>query len=197
MRTSTAIAAFLLAGIAWSGAMAVEKPPKGRTAYEQGPFYDPRTGSYFELRLNRVRNLYWRIARKEAASVTYKGRRGRLAVVKDQETLDFIREHFRINGATWIGLQFYCKYRKLMWVTGELQPLGGTTMWAPRWYRNPENRCVTSNMAAMPVYLTPEADGPVLWQASSRNKTFRSFLVEYPARPAEAKTPDQDSGNQD
>jgi hypothetical protein len=51
----------------------------------------------------------------------------------------------------------------------------------------------------MPVYLTPEENGPVLWQASGWNKSFRSYLVEYPAPPAEAKTPEQDqeSASQD
>lgn len=195
MRTSTAIAAFLLAGVAWSGAIAVEKPAYNPDrAVEQGPFLDPRTGSYFELRINRVNHGYWGYAKKQASSRSYKGRRGRLAVIKDAETLEFLREHFRVNRPTWIGLMFYCKYRKLMWVTGEIQPLHVPGLWAPRWYRNPQIRCTTERISSMPVFLTPEEHGPVFLQASGPSKSFHSFMIEYPAPPSEAKTQDGDAG---
>ena len=132
MRHATVIAAAVFAGMVCSGAMAVEKPRLNPgVPVEQGPFLDPRTGSYFELRLNRIAHPYWHLAKELAVEKTYKGRRGRLAVVKDPETLGFIREHFRFNEEAWIGLQFYCKFRKLVWVSGEIQPLRNPGMWAP------------------------------------------------------------------
>lgn len=201
MRTSTAIAAVLLAGIAWSGAMAVEKPPQGSTPVPQGPFYDSRTGSYFEMQVSKgIRQPNWNNIRVLAARQSYKGRQGRLAVVRDLETLNFLRETFRFNGETWIGLRFFCKFRKLIWVTGEIQPLNTPGVWAPQWYRNADVRCTNDPIDYMSVYLTEEADaGGVFWQAVGQAKYFRAYMVEYPAPPSAASGPDPEgkgaSGN--
>lgn len=190
MRYSTVIAAALLGSIAWSGAIAAEKPRYNPgVPVAQGPVHDSRTGSYFELLVSKRAHNYWHLARDEAGSRTYKGRRGRLAVIKDLETLEFVREHFRLNEEAWIGLQFYCRFRKLVWVSGETQPLRNPGMWAPTWYRNQNMRCTTQRWDTMPIYLTREGEAEVSWQATGPAKTFVSFLVEYPPPPAEAKEP--------
>lgn len=187
MRYATVFAGCLLVMVAGLAALAVEKPPSASVGVEQGPFYDPRTGSYFELRVSNVRRPNWHNTRIEAARLSYEGRRGRLAVVKDLETLNFLREHFRFNDEAWIGLQFFCKFRKLMWITGEIQPLNSPGMWAPRWYRNEDVRCINANIDYMSVYLTKEAVGTVSWQAVGQEKFQKTYIVEYPAPPSEAK----------
>ena len=175
--------------LAFGAASAVKKPGLGDTVVAQGPFLDPKTNSYFELRndLSRSRSGWW-AAKTAASSKYYKGRKGRLAVVKDLETLEFIRERFRLNSGTWIGLIFYCKFRKAVWVTGEVQPSGASGMWAPQWFRNRTIRCRNQNISKMPVYLTSQRKGEVFWQASGPAKAFLGYFVEYPAENATEKT---------
>lgn len=192
MRASTAIAALLLAGVVCTGAMAVEKPPAGSTPVPQGPYFDARTGSYFELRLSKGIKPNWHNTMALASQLTYKGRRGRLAVVKDIETLDFLRENFRFNDETWIGLRFFCGFRKLLWVTGEIQPLNSPGMWAPQWYANPRIRCRATSLEYMPVFITQETgSGVVSLQATGPAKYQESYIVEYPAPPSDEKASDQ------
>ena len=151
--------------------------------------HDPVSGSYFELRSRYKSVRHWDQAHKAAAGMVYKGRRGRLAVVKDERTLNFIQQNFTLNIPTWIGMRFFCKFRKLVWVTGEIQPLKSPGMWAPRWHRT-DIKCSNNNISYMPVYLTSEDTGGVAWQASGPGKYFPNFLVEYPAPPAKDKKAD-------
>ena len=189
MRHATVIAAAVFAGMVCSGAMAVEKPRLNPgVPVEQGPFLDPRTGSYFELRVSKRVHNYWHLAVNDAASLTYKGRQGRLAVIKDPETLDFIRENFRFNEETWIGLRFYCKFRKLVSVTGETHPLRNQ-MWAPSWHRG-ENCRTQSQWAYMPILLSMDGRSEAAWQATGPSKVFKSYLVEYPAPPPQVNAPE-------
>ena len=169
-------------------AVAVEKPPKGSLPIAQGPILDPESGSYFELRLNskEVPSRHWGQANRAASSASYKDRRGRLAVIKDIRTLNFVRDNFRFNQPAWIGLRFYCGFRKLVWVTGEIQPIKSPGMWAQRWHRT-DIMCGKMGGPYMPVYLTDEGAGPVAYfQASGGSKAFNTYLIEYPD-PAKEK----------
>lgn len=166
---------------------AAEKPPRASKNVVQGPIFDPDSKSYFELRIDN-REGYWIRANEIARTLSYKGRKGRLALIKNKKNLEFIRENFRFNIETWIGMQFFCKYRKLIWVTGELQPLKSPGMWVPQWYRNKKVTCRNQNLQYMPVYLTNESKPyPVGWQASGSSKGHISYLVEYPAPSASKK----------
>ena len=162
---------FLLAcGVAlWAPAVAaVEKPPPASRAVHQGPILDPKTGSYFELRVDNGEGNAednWNGASAKASRLTYDGRRGHLAIVRTMETLEFIRENFRINEEVWIGLRFFCKYRKLLWVNGDIHPMARNELWARQWFRNAKVRCSTQHIDVMPVYLTRESHGPARWQA--------------------------------
>ncbi len=153
----------------------------------QGPFLDPHTNSYFELRVDNGRNHkkpHWKTAYSRAARLSYQGRRGRLAIVNDTKTLEFIRKKFEFREEAWIGLRFYCKVRKLIWVNGQPEPLHNRRLWHAQWYRNPLIKCGKLTTGHyMPVYLTSEASGQAYWQASGPSKFFVSYLVEYPAPP--------------
>jgi len=169
----------------------VEKPPPSSRPVAQGPILDQESGSYFELRLHKKGDptRHWDGAQRAAAGSTYQGRPGRLAVIKDLRTLNFIRENFRLSQPAWIGMRFYCGFRKLMWVTGEIQPLKSPGMWAPSWHRT-DIKCGNNNFQYMPIYLTEETSGSVSWQASGPAKAFNTYLIEYP-KPAE-KDKDKD-----
>ena len=176
-----ALAAGALVALAAGAVQAAGKPPASSAPVAQGPILDPRTGSYFELRIDNAGQRYWEDARRIAVTRRYKGRPGRLAVVADLDTLNFIRDRFRINEEVWIGLRFFCRFRKLLWVTGEIHPISENRLWAPQWFRNQSVRCMNqSNMMYMPVYLTAEGAG-VTWQAAGQSKQFVSYLIEYPA----------------
>lgn len=158
----------------------------------QGPIFDPKTKSYFELRVDNKRGgnkPNWQQAHANASRLFHEGRRGRLAVIKNLDTLQFVRENFSVDHPTWIGLRFYCQFRKLIWVTGEIHSLRDSKLWHRQWYRNQQTRCRANTPKAggyMPVYLTPKTDGPVAWQASGAAKFFDYYMVEYPA-PASKK----------
>ncbi len=153
------------------------------------PIYNAETNSYFQM-FEYHTSLPWLKISRQAMRKRYKGERGRLAIVKDPKTLDFIREKFsdhwdRFNSRqfeVWIGLRFFCKYRTLMWVDGAVQSPKAPGMWHSSWYRNNRINCYTSRANKyMPIYLTATDDGRVFWQASGSQKAFSHYLVEFPA----------------
>ena len=97
--------------------------------------YNPETKSHFELVRNqqpglstRCRTCYefsWAVAKRLAQQRTFKGVRGRLAVVKSRQVNDFLRETFRPERAAWIGLRYLCRFNKLQWITSEFHPNTG------------------------------------------------------------------------
>lgn len=143
---------------------------------------DPSSGSHFEL----VRKTLdfegkfptvWRDARPAAEKRVHKGIRGRLAVIKSQDTLIFLQKNFDIS-ISWIGLRYFCANKKLVWVNGDtLKPEADFQRWHPKWART-HIRC--SNRGYMPIYLT-DATSSLSWQASGPEKGFQAYLVEYPA----------------
>lgn len=160
------------------------------------PVYDPVSKSYFELRNDNGgaprKPASWGTARLNASKHMYKGRRGRLAVVKTQATHEFLRRNFpfifgnRPTGA-WIGLRYWCKFRRLQWVTGEFFEPGSFGPWAPQWYRVKHTSCSQRGSGAaikgyMPVYYLP-TDRGFQWQASGPLKHFTMYIIEYPAGP--------------
>jgi hypothetical protein len=188
MKIRQSVLAITFAGLIGFPFIAVAAP-----SANQGPVFDPVTKSYFELRVDNKRGgkkPNWQTAVGNAARLYHDGRRGRLAVIKDQETLKFIRNNFKVLHETWIGLRFYCQFRKLIWVTGEIQPLSDRSLWHPQWYRNADTRCSAQTVrpgSYMPIYLTPESKGSVSWQASISAKFFDFYMVEYPAPAAPEK----------
>ena len=168
--------------------MSVSSQTTTRTIH-QGPIYNSETDTYYELRNDNYdrrrggggyKNFSWMSASKRARTKFYKGRRGRLAIVRDQQTLGFIRNNFDVREQSFIGLRFFCKFRKLLWVTGEIQPMH-KSFWAPRWHRT-KIRCLANpRMKYMGVYLTPKSEG-VLWQAAGIGKGYFGYFVEYPPK---------------
>lgn len=186
MKLRQTVLATAFAGLTGFASAAVAAPPANI-----GPILDPVSKSYFELRVDNSaggKKARWDTAHVRAASAYHEGRRGRLAVIKDQRTMEFIRQNFKFKVETWIGLRFFCQFRKLIWVTGELHPLRERGLWHRQWYRNSRQRCVSQTSEPyMPVYLTEAASGPATWQATGSAKHFPYYLVEYPAPAAPMK----------
>ena len=89
------------------------------------PVYNPETKSYFELRVDLPKPPDWNTAVRYARTRRYKGVRGRLAIIKDVQTHSFLQANFDTVGETWIGLRYFCSFRKLVWVDGTEQPRRG------------------------------------------------------------------------
>lgn len=154
--------------------------PQAAEGQYNSPVYNPNTKSYFELKFGPV--LYWQEAYTKASSLSYKGVRGRLAVVASQETHSFLRRSFKLEAETWIGLQYWCSFRKLLWVTGEVHDRGVFSPWAADWNRPGIAPCEGAGTRAsgfMPIYYQPHSRG-FRWQAVGSAKGFERFLVEYP-----------------
>lgn len=154
----------------------------------QGPIFNPATNSYFEVRLewDAGEVSRWVDMNRRAVAKSYKGVRGRLGVVRDRDTLEFIQKNFKITHETWIGLRYFCKHRKMLWTTGEIEPIENRALSAPQWLRATEGSCQTTGVQFMPVYLKMFG-GNLRWQATGDSKHFHSYLVEYPM-PARDKS---------
>jgi hypothetical protein len=160
-------------------------------AFEK-PIYNPATKSYFELvrvtqaqqeahKVGMVPETSWDKAAKFAASRVYKNTKGRLAIVKSQDTHEFIMTNLRPPGYAFIGLRYYCKDRQLRWVTDEVHPANGFKAWAQEWDQGDNKICLGSNTGPywMGVAYTAIGNG-FRWVARGALKNWNLYIVEYP-----------------
>lgn len=196
MRSRVFGALVVAAVLAATPALAADKET-GLTPKPGKPVYNPATKSWFELRVDLPTPSNWRSAVKYSRRHTFKGVRGRLAIVKDLQTHSFLRANFEALGATWIGLRYFCSFRKLVWADGTEHPRKAFKMWAKKWYRT-DVRCGKQRIQYMPIYYLPSRYG-FKWQASGPEKYFVSYFVEYPTgaqdpkdAPKPEKKPDGD-----
>lgn len=150
------------------------------------PVYDPRTKSYFEM-ADGAHGLVrgtgvdhegpnWREAYGFAQARSYKGVRGRLALVKDFETHEFLLGTFKPTTYVWIGLRYWCQARRLEWSDGKMLAPGSFQAWDKRW--DDSNACKGAGPKDyMPVAYSPPPD--FRWIGKGANKRFYYFFVEY------------------
>jgi hypothetical protein len=164
------------------------------------PKYNPITKSYFELyspdasdpKKNRVAlsgGIGWKKANVLASRRTYRGVRGRLAVVDTPETHNFLRENFRPKLAAWIGLRYWCNFNKLQWVTGKFHKRGKFHKWGPVWnhsakspHDDPSHKAYCErqdNKHYFGVHYWGTQYG-FFWNANGRYKEFNALFIEYP-----------------
>jgi len=155
--------------------------------------YNPGTKSYFEVKdIASVRFLMaradikvaeWRDADKIAEKLTYKDTHGRLAVVKDLETHDFILKNFLPYDDAWIGLRYWCATKRLQFNDGTFWQPGGFHAWAETWNQGGALSCMEWNTYGIPQYM-PVAYNPVSegfrWIAKEWHKGYALMIVEYP-----------------
>src|SRR5919106_5250359 len=147
-------ARYVLVAILWT---LVGASPSLAFELESEIVYNAETNSYFQLiKSPMTEKMVWAEAKELAESRVYNGNRGRLAVVTSRLVNDFLRDTFgfAIDGATWIGLRYWCEYRKLQWVTGEIHSRTAYSNWHPRWNRNPSIECGRNRISYMPVFYT-------------------------------------------
>ncbi len=190
--------AVLFSGFAWSAVAA-------QTVYDTPLYFEPND-TYYEL--VSIANQYngrfpknvtgWPQVRRLAASRTYKGRRGRLATVKSKEVNDFLRDAFKPDTTAWIGLRYWCKFKKFMWVTAEVLRPGDYRNFGRIWnihgFGGEDGTATVSGCSAgwLPVHYWPAiaaqrrggtmraAEYGFHWNANGFGKHWPAFFVEYP-----------------
>lgn len=153
----------------------------------------PKNDSYYQLVDDRSihdQGVEWREARARAATFSYKGRKGRLAIVDTGELYAWLLETFNLRarsqkGYTWIGLRYLCPTRDLLWVTGQEHPPSGFAAWDTPWHREDGIRCSTvPRLPYMGVFIAGERSR---WQATGYRKRYRNYFIEYPAPKAQER----------
>jgi len=167
----------------------------GKPLWKSDPVLHPGSGSYFQLVRDQSgksgsNGRHWDEAVAAARNMTYKGRRGRLAVIDNPELHQWILNQWDITtlrggGQTWIGLRYWCPYRQLAWIDGTEHPFTAYTPWSTPWYRQDGIRCSTTNIPYMGVYIDPRT---LRWRATGYKKAHKFYIVEYPARQESTAT---------
>jgi hypothetical protein len=170
------------------------------------PVYNPESKSYFEL-FTPSKNLHdiesgvgiyglsWGVAKGLAEKQVFKGVRGRLAVVNTRQIHDFLKEKFHPTIAVWIGLRYWCKFRKLQWITGAaFDRQKDFSAWGDMWDQNAVHNYYYLGGTSTPadcsathaglvnylgVHYWPMDEGFV-WNANGHDKHFAALFIEFP-----------------
>jgi len=177
----------------------IASPLRAEPLYNK-PVYNPETKSYFELyapdpvgllKGDQVQSIKWTVAAKMARARTHKGVRGRLAVVKTRQVHEFLRDTFQPNAAAWIGLRYWCKFKKLQWVTGEIYPTTAYAAWGQIWNEGaiyPGQKDTAGAICGFSVSDPGDHAGVHYWSikqgfhwnANGRDKYWSAMFIEYP-----------------
>ena len=156
--------------------------------------YHRPSDTYFQLVQDwkTTQGVNWSEARARATHLTYRGRVGRLAVIRSGDLFAWMLQALPLSavqwgeGATWIGLRYWCAANQLMWVDMKPQERGSFAPWAVPWNRGGGGSCVGVGASYMGVYHLGTIGR---WQAVGPAKRFPHYIVEYP--PVAPPTDDQ------
>lgn len=145
-----------------------------------GPYYDSSSKSYFELR--RGSQINWKKANRVAQDLIYKGRQGRLAIIRNAKTHSFLIKNFTIKKSSFIGLRMFCKRRYLQWIDGSDPANDNFSAWSTTMHEEYTCRApLHSNTNEYRAIYLPT--GSFNWQITGEMKAYSGYLVEYPAPP--------------
>jgi hypothetical protein len=156
------------------------------------PVFDPETGNYYALvdvhdrQESQFHTGYvWEEAYRDAQRTTFKGVRGRLAVVSSLHVHEFLELTFRPNTPAWIGLRYICQSRTLEDSAGRSFNRVSFRAWARWWHQDPFI-CVINPATHhlepgdfMPVAYSP-IDKGFRWIGKGKNKGYDAYFIEYP-----------------
>lgn len=156
------------------------------------PVYDPASKSYFELVLIRTTQysygghpeVRWEQADGLARARVYNGVHGRLAVIRNLETHEFLELTFQPVFNAWIGLRYWCSNRTLQFTDGTLWTRSMFGVWDAKWdqsaVKDPCGEYHTNRKPQyMPVAYNSIKDG-FRWIAKEWHKAYYCYFVEYP-----------------
>ena len=145
------------------------------------PVYDPAAKRYFALMHISAEpwSGMWDKVAEAARRQSYKGVRGRLAIVDSIEVHDFLLRTFRPSHYQyiWIGLRYLCRAKKLEWSDGRIFQPGSFQAWDPKWKQD-IYVCSDRNNANewAPVAYSPQ----FRWIAKGLHKGYDWYFVEFP-----------------
>lgn len=154
-----------------------------------------RTDTYYQLLRDwkTKQGVTWTEARQRAAAQTYKGRTGRLAILRDPDVFAWVLNSLPLasagwgQGEAWIGLRYWCSARQLVWVDFRAHARNAPAPWAVPWNRGGNDVCARTSGDYMGVYHLGELGR---WQAVAPPKRFPHYIVEFPpARSAVSSSP--------
>jgi hypothetical protein len=153
-----------------------------------GPLYSEHAHSYFGLVQVSPGAVVWDKARELAREQYFKNTRGRLAIIRDKQTHEFIVDTFAksFRQQAFIGLRYWCKVMRLQWVDGTSPPDNGFAPWNQPWYRTANETCFNPGAAGagfMGVHYEWPAEsssGALVLRAAADAKRFSFYLVEFP-----------------
>jgi len=150
--------------------------------------YYSASDTYFQLiddKQTHRNGIDWSEAASLASKMSYRGRKGRLAIIDVPDKQARVMEAFNFSllnygGNTWIGLIYMCSTRKLVRVDGNEHPRSAFSFWDVPWHREDGIRCDTRpNLSYMGVYIHGSTNR---WQATGWKKRFPHYIVEYPPK---------------
>jgi len=164
------------------------------------PVLHEGTGSYYQLVRDQSRQstagLSWDAAAEQARKLRHEGRRGRLAVVDSRALQDWLLERWEPGvlgwgGNIWIGLRYWCDYRRMTWSDGTEHPFSAFAVWDRPWYatRSGEEGCSRRGESWLGVFIAGGSSRQ--WRAASQDIAVAHYIVEYPP-PTETPAPDTD-----
>lgn len=141
------------------------------------PVYDPVSKSYFAL--YHLPYKPYDAARHIAAKKSYRGVRGRLAIIRSKETNDLIKQTLRPRNA-FFGLQLVCYSRKLVWVNND-ELVGGEdfTDFGKNWFTPVYKPCQRTNELYAAAVIADFGDG-LHWHLQTPGHFIHAYLVEFP-----------------
>ena len=151
------------------------------------PVYNPATKSYFELvdgahglttGYNAAEGPTWRQANEEAQARVYKNVRGRLAIIRDSATHQFLATTFRPEQEAWIGLRYWCQLHQAQWTDGKYLSRQDFQIWNKQWPADPY--ACNSNQATEYAGIAYRRPPEFNWIGVGIAKRFYVFFVEYP-----------------
>jgi hypothetical protein len=156
--------------------------------FPNSPVYNPASKSYFQLFGDNENPGTWDAARTRAGMKSFKGVRGRLAVIDSADTHSFVVRTFNLTqrkNTVWIGLRYWCSAHLLQWEVGRAFSPSDPDhfkMWHSQWSRSEESACGLSKSVKegfAPVYYRTIGN-ITRWQAVGAAKYFSYYLVEFP-----------------
>jgi hypothetical protein len=145
------------------------------------PIYDQESKRYFALMhtSSGPNSGLWDQVAQAARNQSYRGARGRLAIVDSLEVHEFLLRSFRPSHYQyiWIGLRYRCRAKTLEWTDGRIFQRGEFQAWDKNWNQD-VYVCSDHNN---PSEWAPVAYSPQFrWIAKGRNKRYDWYFVEYP-----------------
>jgi hypothetical protein len=151
------------------------------------PVYHPESKRYFELvKVSKaeapttyVPELSWAGANKFASQRRFKGAKGQLAVVDSPAIHMFLLSTFKPDVWAFTGLRYYCRQRKLVWVSGKVHTRNDFQAWHVQWDQS-ETACLKPNtdVEFLPIVYTSAKEG-FRWVAKGPAKRYYAYFVEY------------------